>query len=290
MKTYQSQRRAFTLIELLVVIAIIAILAAILFPAFARARENARRTSCLSNTKQIGLGFMQYTQDYDERVPFHKGSGASEHWAKGSLQPYLKSRQLLRCTSDSSPQWTNATPRVTSYVLNGLLLYNTDSGTPYPGKNGTYARVVTHHMAGVVAASRTILLAEGSEIQSNTLAAAGDRAYFHSFHWVGGAAGGGICGLNGHQATGVAGRFCKRQDGADVPEDIATERHLGGFNVSYVDGHSKWVKWEQVYKLSPDPDSSRGAEAHIASPTSSDIATLETQRQVLGQFDPRNDL
>ena len=61
--------KGFTLIELLVVIAIIAILAAILFPVFARARENARRTSCLNNMKQIGLGFMQYTQDYDEKYP-----------------------------------------------------------------------------------------------------------------------------------------------------------------------------------------------------------------------------
>lgn len=62
-------RKAFTLIELLVVIAIIAILASILFPVFARARENARRTSCVSNLKQLGLGMMQYTQDYDERYP-----------------------------------------------------------------------------------------------------------------------------------------------------------------------------------------------------------------------------
>ena len=61
------KKRAFTLIELLVVIAIIAILAAILFPVFGRARENARRTSCMSNLKQIGLGTMQYTQDFDER-------------------------------------------------------------------------------------------------------------------------------------------------------------------------------------------------------------------------------
>src|SRR5690606_624654 len=67
----------FTLIELLVVIAIIAILAAILFPVFARARENARRTSCLSNIKNMGLAFMQYTQDYDERMPLIQTCGPS---------------------------------------------------------------------------------------------------------------------------------------------------------------------------------------------------------------------
>ena len=66
----------FTLIELLVVIAIIAILAAILFPVFARARENARRSSCQSNMKQIGLGFMQYTQDYDEQYPANRYNSA----------------------------------------------------------------------------------------------------------------------------------------------------------------------------------------------------------------------
>jgi prepilin-type N-terminal cleavage/methylation domain-containing protein len=65
-----ARKKAFTLIELLVVIAIIAILASILFPVFARARENARRASCLSNLKQIGLATMMYTQDYDEGYPY----------------------------------------------------------------------------------------------------------------------------------------------------------------------------------------------------------------------------
>ncbi len=94
-------RKGFTLIELLVVIAIIAILAAILFPVFARAREKARQASCASNLKQIGLGFMMYVQDYDERLP-----GACSHvdgWA-GALMPYVKNQQIFACPSWNGDQ------------------------------------------------------------------------------------------------------------------------------------------------------------------------------------------
>ena len=96
-------RGAFTLIELLVVIAILAILAAILFPAFARARENARRASCLSNVKQISLGILQYAQDYDEKyVPeYNYSAGASAVYFPGLLNPYIKSSQLYNCPSAS---------------------------------------------------------------------------------------------------------------------------------------------------------------------------------------------
>jgi prepilin-type N-terminal cleavage/methylation domain-containing protein/prepilin-type processing-associated H-X9-DG protein len=102
--------RGFTLIELLVVIAIIAILAAILFPVFARARENARRASCQSNMKQIGLGFAQYLQDYDEKYPMGLSNDVTNPnrndqghfgWVM-ALQPYQKSVQIYQCPSETN--------------------------------------------------------------------------------------------------------------------------------------------------------------------------------------------
>jgi len=99
-----SRKRGFTLIELLVVIAIIAILAAILFPVFARARENARKSNCMSNVKQIMLGTMQYVQDYDERFNRRAYSDhASDHWfignARTTLAPYIKNDEVWSCPS-----------------------------------------------------------------------------------------------------------------------------------------------------------------------------------------------
>jgi prepilin-type N-terminal cleavage/methylation domain-containing protein/prepilin-type processing-associated H-X9-DG protein len=91
-------RRGFTLIELLVVIAIIAILAAILFPVFAKAREKARQASCASNLKQIGLAIVQYTQDNDENMPTARGNG--ENWAD-QIYTYVKSTGVFKC-----PDWS----------------------------------------------------------------------------------------------------------------------------------------------------------------------------------------
>jgi len=92
-------RVGFTLIELLVVIAIIAILAAILFPVFAKAREKARQSSCLSNIKQIGLALQQYVQDYDERwVPCYSGGA---YWV-ALVAPYVKNNQVFNCPSYSA--------------------------------------------------------------------------------------------------------------------------------------------------------------------------------------------
>ena len=132
MKKVQTQsrvaKRGFTLIELLVVIAIIAILAAILFPVFARARENARRASCSSNMKQIGLGILQYTQDYDEKYPYqyHNAAGsyastvAETNWGQ-SIQPYVKSYQLFVCPSSTPYADTPTTDRM-SYLFNSVYI------------------------------------------------------------------------------------------------------------------------------------------------------------------------
>jgi prepilin-type N-terminal cleavage/methylation domain-containing protein/prepilin-type processing-associated H-X9-DG protein len=161
-----STKRAFTLIELLVVIAIIAILAAILFPVFAQAREKARQVSCLSNDKQMGLGFMMYVQDYDETYPLAFGRSVTSgwlwnfnhavpvnwrplaagdhrlacypvHWAN-STQPYIKNTQLLACPSGVNVSIAADVPVVppapVAYTFNGLLMQYSMAGVAAPAQ------------------------------------------------------------------------------------------------------------------------------------------------------------
>jgi prepilin-type N-terminal cleavage/methylation domain-containing protein/prepilin-type processing-associated H-X9-DG protein len=136
-------RRGFTLIELLVVIAIIAILAAILFPVFGRARENARRSSCGSNLKQLGLSLVQYSQDYDEALPrSNYGSWSSD--TQGSnvkwmdvVYPYVKNEQVFNCPSDSAA-------RLYRYSINGAAHHD----------YGSYA-INSTHWSGNTAADQS---------------------------------------------------------------------------------------------------------------------------------------
>ncbi len=145
--TKKLQRSGFTLIELLVVVAIIALLAAILFPVFARARESARKASCQSNLKQIGLAWMQYAQDYDDKVmpggafPAKLEAWYGEYDAVGNvtprtsyLEPYMKAEQVYACPSfvnDGAAYWKSS---FLGYGYNRNLfgvMSNTSANTPY---------------------------------------------------------------------------------------------------------------------------------------------------------------
>ena len=155
-----STRSAFTLIELLVVIAIIAILAAILFPVFARARENARRSSCQSNLKQIGLGIIQYTQDYDEKLPARVVITTPTQSWRAIIQPYIKSTQLFACPSN--PGNTIPTDDGGAFTIPRSYSIN---GNPNANMGGTppsdYA--VAQSLAAIQSVSQVLLVGETDE-------------------------------------------------------------------------------------------------------------------------------
>lgn len=204
MKT-RSRTRGFTLIELLVVIAIIAILAAILFPVFARAREAARKSSCQSNLNQLGKGFLMYTQDYDEAFPaiwlgqWNIRTG-NTNWGP-AIQPYIKNRQVYKCPSDS--------------------LRNT--GSSYNGNNWLHLR----SDAGIVAHADCIVLMDGYtsennqyDPRNNTFNNPGNTTQFAEY------------GLNAdYTIWNAVSRATRRDKG--LP------RHSETNNVVYADGHVK---------------------------------------------------
>jgi prepilin-type N-terminal cleavage/methylation domain-containing protein/prepilin-type processing-associated H-X9-DG protein len=151
--TRTSRRRTpggFTLIELLVVIAIIAILAAILFPVFAKAREKARSSSCQSNLKQMAVAITQYTQDNDERLPGRLNGGGEAYSWRIVIGPYLKSLQVFQCPSNTNNA-NNSYDGVTkiSYGVNGHDAYT----TPMRSGNGV-------SLAAIVAPAECIMICE----------------------------------------------------------------------------------------------------------------------------------
>jgi prepilin-type N-terminal cleavage/methylation domain-containing protein/prepilin-type processing-associated H-X9-DG protein len=154
------ERQGFTLIELLVVISIIAILAAILFPVFARARENARRSACLSNTKQIALAVAQYSQDYDETLVSYRYRPSAYYGWQIALMPYIKSTQVFVCPSarkvslcpdsfpDKNPTLVSTTGlRSGSYGYNNAYLGDEYGGTLHDKKLSALARPAETVMA-----------------------------------------------------------------------------------------------------------------------------------------------
>ncbi len=167
-----KKRQGFTLIELLVVIAIIAILAAILFPVFARARENARKSTCQSNLKQIGTGCMMYTQDYDEKVIGYSDP-ATLLWAE-KLQPYVKNTQIFLCPSNSSPWQCPASYGIGYHapesdagvrgfkVTYGFNAWNSGYGSPPNMRSGAAGLGASVSMASVNLPAETILATDGT--------------------------------------------------------------------------------------------------------------------------------
>ena len=209
--------RGFTLIELLVVIAIIAVLAAILFPVFARARENGRRSTCLSNLKQIGLGFMQYTQDYDEAYPLSSFPAHNISWTV-SAQPYMKSVQLFRCPSDNGTRWsTPAAPPADNYYTTSYSMTAWISGTQKYGK-----------LSAMQAPSKVIILAD-----ANTDSA--QRDHFHPFYWT------------SDPVNPGGPKSWTFNSAHNETTELALRRHLESFNSMYADGHVKASRWFQVW-------------------------------------------
>jgi prepilin-type N-terminal cleavage/methylation domain-containing protein/prepilin-type processing-associated H-X9-DG protein len=169
-----TRRRAFTLIELLVVIAIIAILAAILFPVFAKAREKARQTSCLSNCKQMALGFIQYSQDYDENFPLDYlsssdpvGNTTPMVWWN-AIQPYVKNTQILLCPSVSvTNTWNNITPYPDYFAGADVM----------SGGGGSSA------IAAITSPAQTVLIGERQRDRNNMSEAWGDWTWEIANEW-----------------------------------------------------------------------------------------------------------
>jgi len=223
-------RRAFTLIELLVVIAIISIIAAILFPAFASAREKARRTMCLSNQRQIGLGIIQYQQDNDDSFPNAAhgaiGAGSTGVWmpyasypasdtstppvahdfdvVHSSIYPYLKNAQVFTCPDDSQGQVTGD-----SYAYNSCLTSPNQAVALWPGKSS----------AAFDQPSNTLLLTEEGK-------AAGTSTND------------GLLNMNNTGGTNPAFDW-----------DGYSARHDAGACVLLLDGHMKWYPLSRLLKL-----------------------------------------
>ena len=244
-----TSRRGFTLIELLVVIAIIAILAAILFPVFAKAREKARAISCTSNVKQIGLAILQYNQDNDEK--FMPGlaiatpaNAVGQGWA-GQTSPYAKSTGLYKCPDDSTQQApaTGTTPTLypVSYAFNSNL-----AGT---GSTGA--------LASLGAPASTVMLCELQGIASpiNQVNESADTTNTPRDGINVSPAANGLTGYIAYQSNQTlpaTQTVCKYYTGAlgghaqGTDFNAQTGLHTDGANYLLGDGHAKFLRGAAV--------------------------------------------
>jgi prepilin-type N-terminal cleavage/methylation domain-containing protein/prepilin-type processing-associated H-X9-DG protein len=226
--TARHASSAFTLIELLVVIAIISILASILLPAFATAREKGRQTACLSNTRQLTMAFTLYAQDYDEQFP-----GAGRNDGRPVCSPYPTSDWVLKQTIDET---TRNCVGASQPIRNGALftytkevhVYTCPSDRYKDSKTLSYSvngRLDGTGLAAVQAATQCILLID----ESSTL----NDGYFTA-----------PMGNPPPNDSQYLGPFLTERP---------TRQHNGGANFAFVDGHSKWRRPEQVKATDFDP-------------------------------------